>query len=293
MPVRSMTGFGQASVEVEGRVLSAEIRTVNHRFLEISPRLPRGFQNLEGKLRALLQEKLDRGKVNLTVTWEGETQSGVLTWDRTLAGQYFEQLQELRHAFDFAEPVTLSHLTAHPELFRYSEPDIDAEIAWSALARLVDASLADLVAMREREGDALARDLRERLRRIRTSVAAVEARSPERAREAKEKLRARIADLLNGEAAVEEERILTEAAYMAERMDCTEECVRLVSHCDQFDELLDSGEAIGRKLNFLLQEMNREANTIGSKGNDVAVARDVIQLKEEIEILREQVQNIE
>jgi len=161
------------------------------------------------------------------------------------------------------------------------------------LRTVLASALDDLISMRVTEGEALVRDLRARVASIREGVKAVETRSPERAREAKVRLRERVADLLEGEAEVDEDRLLLEAAFQAERMDCTEECVRLGSHLDQFLGLLDTGGAVGRKLNFLLQEMNRETNTIGSKANDAAISRTVIQLKEEIEILREQIQNLE
>ncbi len=292
--IRSMTGFGRAEVERNGRALVAEIRSVNHRFLEVSPRLPRGLQIHEDKLRASLSERLERGKVNLTVSWKGSREEGgVLSVDMELARRYVEILQEMRASFGFRDPVTLGQLMALPDVLRWSEPELDEDEAWSFLKETVDRALDGLVAMREAEGRALADDLLARMSTLRTSLDAVAERVPERAREAKEKLHARVTELLKGEAEVDEDRILIEAAFQADRMDCTEETVRLRSHIDQFDSLIREGGAVGRKLNFLTQEMNREANTIGSKANDSAVARHVIQLKEEIEILREQIQNLE
>jgi len=291
--IRSMTGFGQAETEFQGRILFAEIRTVNHRFLDLSIRLPRGMQSLEGRLRSHLQKRLSRGKVNLTVTWKGEAGAAGLEWNAELADRYVEILQEIRNRFDFREPVTLAHLLAHPDLLQSGETAVDDETIWSALRTALDGAVDDLVAMRTAEGERLSADLMERLANLRRDLAEVEARSPERAREAKEKLRTRVSELLQGETPVDEERVVLEASFQAERMDCTEECVRLASHFDQFQELLEKEGSAGRKLNFLLQEMNREAHTIGSKANDVTVAREVIAIKEEIEILREQVQNIE
>ncbi len=292
--IRSMTGFGRAEVERNGRVLVAEVRSVNHRFLDMSLRLPRGLQLHEDKLRAHLQEMLSRGKINLTVSWKGaREEGGILSVDMDLARRYVDILQEMRSEFGFREPVTLPQITSLPDVFRWSEPDLDAEESWLLLREGVDRAVKDMIAMREGEGEALAREFTSRLERMRAAVASVEARAPERVREAKEKLHQRVSELLKGEAEIDEDRILIEAAMQADRMDCTEECVRLRSHIDQFEVMMREGGAVGRKFNFLTQEMNREANTIGSKANDMSISRDSIQLKEEIEIVREQVQNIE
>ncbi len=298
---RSMTGFGRAELERHGRTLVVEARSVNHRFLELSARLPRSFQPLEDKLRSFLQERLDRGKVNLSVSWKGAgggqagsgEEGGILSVNMDLAERYVEILNEVRGRFGFRDPVTLGQIMGLPDLLTWSEPELDSEAAWNFLKDACAGAVEDLVAMRESEGAALVRDLTARSATLKESLAAVESRAPERVKEAKERLRSRIAELLNGEAGMDQDRLLVEAAFQAERMDCTEEVVRLRSHIDQFEQLVTEGGPIGRKLNFLTQEMNREANTIGSKANDVAIARQVIQLKEEIEIIREQIQNIE
>lgn len=291
--VRSMTGFGRGEASLGSNLLTVEVRTVNHRFLEISNRLPKGMMSLEHKLRGLLQDKLGRGKVNITVTWTPAEGDGAVAWDHQLAESYYRVLQEVRDKFEFREPVTLSHVLAHPNLLSSGEPHLEDAEAWKILQKVTTKAIEDLVSMRDNEGEALVRDLLPRLETIRTSLRAVEKRSPERAKEAREKLQKRVAELLDGEAEVDQDRLLIEASFQAERMDATEECTRLDSHLDQFKEVLEAGGQVGRKLNFLLQEMNREANTIGSKANDVSVAREVIQLKEEIEILREQIQNLE
>lgn len=292
--ISSMTGFGRAESERDGRVLVAEARTVNHRFLELSLRLPRAFQPHESKLRSLLQEKLSRGKLNLTVSWKGAGENGsILSLDMPRAQSYVEILQEVRQRFGFREPVTLGHLMNLPDVLTWTEPEMDADEAWAFLAEVVGRAVDDLGAMRRTEGEALARDLLARVKTLRKELAAVEERAPLRIGEAKERLRARITELLRGEARVDEERLLLEVSFQAERMDCTEECVRLRSHLDQLETMLQAGGPVGRKLNFLTQEMNRETNTIGSKGSDVTIAEKVIVLKEEIEIIREQIQNIE
>lgn len=292
--IRSMTGFGRAELERRGRTLVAEARSVNHRFLEVSPRLPRGLQPYEDKLRSFLGERLNRGKVNLTVTWKGGgEEGGVLSVDMDLAQRYVDILQEVRGRFAFRDAVTLGQLMNLPDVIKWSEPDLEPEEAWTFLKDAVGRAVDDLVAMRESEGEALARDLRARMETIRASLAEVESRAPARVKEAKERLHARLTELLQGEATVDQERLQIEAAFQADRLDCTEEAVRLRSHVDQFETLLEEGGPVGRKLNFLTQEMNREANTIGSKANDVEIARHVIQLKENVEIVREQIQNLE
>ncbi len=292
--IASMTGFGRGEAERDGRVLTVEVRSVNHRFLELSLRLPRGLQPLENKLRSHLQGRMDRGKVNLTVSWKGAGENGgELSVDMELAGQYSRILQEIRESFGFRDPVTLGQLVALPDILKWTEPELSPEESWSLMIQAVDQAIDDLLDMRRVEGEALRDELITRVAAIRTALAAVESRAPERVKQAKERLRTRVGELLEGEAEVDNERLLVEAAFQAERMDCTEECVRLRSHVDQFETLINGDEPVGRKLNFLSQEMNREANTIGSKANDVEIAREVIGLKEEIEIVREQIQNIE
>ena len=289
-----MTGFGRAEVEKNGRSLVAEIRSVNHRFLETSIRLPRGLQPLENKLRSHLQENLTRGKINITVSWLGVGDDGSgLFLDMELARRYVDILQEVRSAFDFREPVTMNQVMTLPEVLKRGEPELEDKEAWAHLEATVSQAVKGLIEMRQTEGKAMAKDLMGRIKTIQTLIEAVEERAPNRVTAAKERLRTRITELLNGEARVDEERLILEAAFQAERMDCTEECVRLRSHLDQMEELLKKGEPAGRKLNFLAQEMNREANTIGSKANDITITREVIQTKEEIEIVREQIQNIE
>ena len=292
--IRSMTGFGRAEAERDGRSLIAEVRSVNHRFLEFSIRLPRGVQSLESKLRARLSEQADRGKFNLTVSWKGATENGgEANLNMDLAQRYYTLLQDMRAQFDFREPITLPQLLQLPDVIAWTEPDLDADAAWDHLTAAVDPAMRDLFSMREAEGAALAKDLLARLKTLQKGLKAVESRAPERAKETRDRLHTRITELLAGEAEVDKDRVLIEAAIQAERMDCTEETVRLASHIDQFGSLLKAGGPVGRKLNFLTQEMNREANTIGSKAYDSAIAHEVIGLKEEIEILREQIQNLE
>ncbi|HET9233684.1 MAG TPA: YicC/YloC family endoribonuclease [Candidatus Eisenbacteria bacterium] len=292
--IRSMTGFGRGEVERGGRVLVAEARSVNHRFLEVSMRLPRGIQGLEPRLRARIEERVGRGKLTVTVAWKGQREDGgVLTVDLDLAERYVNALREFRNRFGFREPVTLQQVSTLPDLFKWVEPEVDAEDSWVQLVDVTDRALQELIRMRELEGETLAKDFRLRLDRVREALSLIEKRAPQRVTEAKDRLRSRVAELLHDTAVVDEERLTMEAAFVAERMDCTEECVRLRSHLDQTESFINFGGPVGRKLNFIAQEMHREANTIGAKAQDAIIATQVIVLKEEIEILREQVQNVE
>jgi uncharacterized protein (TIGR00255 family) len=291
--VRSMTGFGRADLERDGIQLSAEIRSVNHRYSEISVRLPRALQDHEARVRKLLGESVARGKVSLTVTAGGVIgETGTLALDVEATDRLVGILRDLKARYRLTDEIDLRLLSRFPDLIRAREAAVDPERLWGLLAEVVRAAVLDFLRTREAEGESLRRDLAARIDRVETGLRDVEVRSPSRVEETKEKLRSRIATLL-GEGEVPAERIALEAALLADRLDTTEECVRLRSHIEQFRELLAGDSAAGRKLNFLLQEMNREVNTIGAKANDVATARTVIGLKEEIEILREQVQNIE
>jgi uncharacterized protein (TIGR00255 family) len=292
--IRSMTGFGRAEIERNGRSLAAEVRSVNHKFCEVSVRLPRSLSALENQVRMRVQEVLSRGKVNLTVNWkDGREHEGELVLDEGVAESYLQALERLRGRFGFKDSLDLKTLVALPDIFQWKEVTLGEEEGWSLVRELIDRTLDDLLTMREQEGQALLIDLEGHVARILEALSFIESRAPLRVIEAREKLRARIVQLLQGEAEVPADRIVLEASFLADRLDCTEEVVRLKSHCMQFLDLSRGKEPAGRKLNFLIQEMNREINTIGSKANDLDIARQVILLKEEVEVVREQVQNIE
>jgi uncharacterized protein (TIGR00255 family) len=291
--IRSMTGFGSADLEHEGQRLTAEIRSVNHRFCEVSVRAPKMVQLFEDRIRQLIQEKFSRGKFNLTITWTGAGDSGdVLKLNELAADRYWALLTQLKQRYGLTESPDLRTLAALPDLFEWEHAAMSDEQTWTLVKRVVDACCDNMNAMKAREGDALARDLVARLQIIREQLDLVSVRAPYRPLEAKERLEGRIKQLL-GDVEMDPIRVAQEIALMVDRLDCTEECVRLAAHLDQFRHLAEGTELAGRKLNFLLQEMNREANTIGSKSNDVETTRAVIIMKEEIERLREQVQNVE
>jgi uncharacterized protein (TIGR00255 family) len=291
--IRSMTGYGSADLERDGQRLTAEIRSVNHRFCEVSVRAPKVVGLFEDQIRQLVSERFSRGKFNLTITWSGAGESGeVLKLNEPVADRYVALLEQLRERYHIDHGLDLKTLAALPDVFEWEHTSMSDEETWSMVKKLVLAACDNMNTMKTREGAALAKDLGERLQLIRQHLDIVVERAPLRPQEAKERLMTRVKALL-ADVEMDPTRIAQEVAMMVDRLDCTEECVRLSAHLDQFRSLCDGQELAGRKLNFLLQEMNREANTIGSKSNDVDVTRAVIVIKEEIERLREQVQNVE
>lgn len=295
--VRSMTGYGRGEVVADGLRLEAEVRSVNHRFCEVSARLPRAFTPYEPEARKIIQDRVSRGKVTLVATWgadgeEGSEPAGVLTLDERAADRYMEMLRALKQKYGLAGDVDLKTFASLPNLFTWEEPGRSSEFYVDLLRRAVSDAVEELLRTKQTEGAALERDLVARVESVRESVATVRRRAPERVRETHEKTKERVRALI-GESDLPEERLLQEIALLSDRLDCTEECVRLEAHCDHFLKYLAEEATPGRKLNFLLQEMNREINTIGSKSNDVAIVERVVSVKEELERIREQVQNIE
>ena len=291
----SMTGYGRAEARTDSRVLAVEIRSVNHRFAEISVRLPKSLAVLESRVRERLQRDLSRGKITCGVVLDGESEElGNLRIDEALASRYAALFRELKQKLGLAGELDLATLVGLPDVLTWERNELDEESSWSLLEPPLEKALEDLLTMKRREGEILARDLEARLLGIEEAVLRIETRVPLVTGAVRERLRERLAELL-GEEEGEYARLRLEAEIVlfADRSDCTEECVRLRAHCQQFTELIRSGKPVGRKLNFLVQEMNREANTIGSKNLDVEIARDVIGVKEEGERLREQVANIE
>jgi uncharacterized protein (TIGR00255 family) len=292
-----MTGYGRGEVMMNGLRLTAEVRSVNHRFCELSVRLPRTLSAFEAEARKLLTERLTRGKVSLAVTWggEGERQAeptATLNLDANTADRYMELIGQLKSKYGLSGDIDLKSFAGLPNIFVWEEPPSNAELYLSLLREVVTKAADDIIRMKELEGEALRADLEARVDSIRKHVAQIRERAPERLRDARTRLRERV-NLLLEEGELPEERIAQEVAILSDRLDCTEECVRLEAHCGHFRKLLDEESTPGRKLNFLLQEMNREINTIGSKSSDVPIVEQVVEVKEELERIREQVQNIE
>jgi uncharacterized protein (TIGR00255 family) len=291
--IRSMTGYGSAEIERDGQRLTAEIRSVNHRFCEVSIRAPKLVNLFEDQIRQLVCDRFSRGKFNLAITWSGVGESGeVLRVNEIVADRYVKLLEQLRGRYGIDSGLDLRTLAALPDVFVWEHTALSDEETWGLLRTLLEKACDNLNQMKAREGEALAHDLESRLRIVREQLDHVAERAPLRPQEARERLLTRLKPLL-ADVEMDPVRIAQEVALMSDRLDCTEECVRLSAHVDQFRSLVEGGELAGRKLNFLLQEMNREANTIGSKANDVKIAHAVVVIKEELERLREQVQNVE
>jgi len=288
-----MTGYGSADIERDGQRLSAEIRSVNHRYCEVSLRAPKIVGLFEDQIRQLVQERYSRGKFNLTITWSGAGESGeVLKLNETVADRYVALFRQLEGRYGVNSTLDVRTLATLPDVFTWEHSALSDEETWGLVKSVVGKACDNMSAMKEREGSALTRDFEHRLGLVRMQLDLVVERAPSRPLEAKERLLGRLKSLLD-DVEMDPARVAQEIALMADRLDCTEECVRLSAHLDQFRHLIEGPELAGRKLNFLLQEMNREANTIGSKSNDVEITRAVIVIKEEIERLREQVQNVE
>ena len=291
--IRSMTGYGRGQQLLHGRSITVEIRSVNHRYFEFSCRTPRGCAFLEDRLKRTLQQAISRGKVEVSLTLQTvESRGGAVAVDHALAGQYLTALRALAAEYDLTDDLTLSTVARLPDLFTVCRGEEDEEELAADVLSVLQEALDRFVAMREAEGERLRADVLSRLFTLEEHLAFVEERSPQTVAEYRARLTAKLNELLGG-AVADEARILTEAAIVADRLAVDEETVRLHSHIAQLRGILDCAEPVGRKLDFLVQEMNRETNTIGSKCSDTAIAGHVVEMKSEIEKIREQIQNIE
>ena len=291
--IRSMTGYGRGQQLLHGRSITVEIRSVNHRYFEFSCRTPRGCAFLEDRLKRTLQQAISRGKVEVSLTLQTvESRSGAVAVDHALAGQYLTALRALGAEYGLTDDLTLSTVARLPDLFTVCRGEEDEEELAADVLSVLQEALDRFVAMQEAEGERLRADVLSRLLALEEHLAFVEERSPQTVAEYRARLTAKLNELLGG-AVADEARILTEAAIVADRLAVDEETVRLHSHIAQLRGILDCAEPVGRKLDFLVQEMNRETNTIGSKCSDTAIAGHVVEMKSEIEKIREQIQNIE
>lgn len=291
--VRSMTGFGKATCELDGALVSVELSSVNHRYLDQSLRIPYEWAVLEPVIRETVKKALSRGKINITVSRKRGTASPqTLRFDSDLARQYVDASKDLGSMLGSGEALTLTTLAQLEGVFFHAEKDEDLEEVEEVLTKALDQALGNLDTMRLREGEGLHQDVLERVGLIRASVAMVEERLPELIRMYAERLKERIEEL-GADLSLTEDRVGLEVALMAEKGDVTEEVVRLKNHLDHAAELLESDEPVGRKLNFLSQEIQREINTLGAKVRDSDVSREVLEMKSELEKIREQIQNVE
>jgi uncharacterized protein (TIGR00255 family) len=289
----SMTGYGKAEGASANAGIAVEIRSVNHRYAEVTVKVPRGLLPLESEIRKTVTEMIRRGKVEVYVQLDERTVEGeAVSVNVPLARGYHTALNRLREELSIEAPVPISLIAGQRDVLATGETKLDEEELRPLLLETVRKALESHDSMRRREGAALLEDLLERRVTVAALLEKVRMRAPAVVAEQLARLRERIAQMLEG-AAVDESRLLQEMVIMADRSDVTEETVRLSSHLQQFDETVASAEAVGRKLDFLLQEMNREINTIGSKANDAEIAATVVALKVELEKIREQVQNVE
>src|SRR5208337_4188869 len=292
--IRSMTAYGRGEAEGPSQKWVVEFRSLNHRFLELSLNLPKRLWGLEDRLRKLIKGRIPRGRVEMQLTWESSGEKALtLKVDQALARQTAAMLEEVRAAGGLWEPPHLEDLLHFSDLFLIKETqELDLEETWATVARAVSGALEDLDQMRLTEGQALAADLAKSLGAIGTELERIRGQAPLLPQLWREKLLARLAEL-QGETGVDEARLAQEVILLAERRDLSEELARLESHLAQFEETLAARGPVGRKQEFLVQEMLREANTIGSKAGDLLVTQAVLEIKGYLERLREQVQNIE
>ena len=291
--IRSMTGYGRDQQLLHGRSITVEIRSVNHRYFEFSCRAPRGCAFLEDRLKRALQSAISRGKVEVSLTLQTiESRHTSVAVDHALAGQYLTALRALGEEYSLPDDLTLSSVARLPDVFTLCRDEEDEEELAADVLLVLQNALDRFVAMREAEGERLRADVLSRVVTMEEHLSFVEERSPQTVMEYRARLTAKLTELLNG-AVPDEARILTEAAIVADRLAVDEETVRLRSHFAQLRRIMESTEPVGRKLDFLVQEMNRETNTIGSKCSDTAIAGHVVEMKSEIEKIREQIQNIE
>ena len=291
--IRSMTGYGGAKGEVKNIVVSAELKSVNNRHLDASVRLPKSCLFAEESVRAAVKEHISRGKVDVFVSVDTSRADEVeIAVNEPLAAAYVKAAHQIFDKYGVTDDMTASTLLRMPEVITTERSDTDRNDVLEAIGTVLGEALAQFDEMRAREGAKLDADIRGKLSAIEEMVGRVEARSPETVTEYREKLLARMNEVL-GEAGIDEARILQEAAVYADRIAVDEETVRLRSHIAQFRLMLDGGSPAGRQLDFLVQEMNREINTTGSKCADSAIANTVIAMKAELEKIREQIQNIE
>lgn len=288
-----MTGYGRGEAVLHDRTITVEVRAVNNRYLDCAVKIPRLYVFAEEAIKAQVQSQVGRGKVDVFVTIDATAADKVaVTLNRPVADGYYAALTQMRETYDLAEPVSLSLLSRFPDVFLVEKEQGDADVIAGDILQVLSQALTDFNAMRAREGAKLADDVRAKAGTIASLVTQVEQRSPETVAAYREKLRQRMEEVLEN-TQIDESRILTEAALFADKVAVDEETVRLRSHLAQLEEMLQAEGPIGRKLDFLIQEFNREANTIGSKAQDVQLARVVVDIKAEIEKIREQIQNIE
>lgn len=292
--VKSMTGFGRGESASVDYKITVEAKSINNRYLEVVPRMPRQILALEDPIKKYVNRYVQRGRVDVFITLEEtEERQKTLKTDKELALAYVKSMSEVAELCGIDDKITMEHLVRMPGIFSMEKGEDDLEVIWSLLQEALSAAMENLAAMRQTEGDKLAADLLQRRLVVIDFVKEIDERAPLVVQEYQEKLRCRIEEMLEDKALLDEAKFANEVAYFADRASITEELIRLDSHLTQLRDLLSANDVVGRKLDFLMQELNREINTIGSKANDLQISRRVIDVKSELEKIREQVQNIE
>lgn len=293
--VKSMTGFGRCETEINGKAITVEIKSVNHRYFEFSCRITRGYSFLEDKLKAFVNARVARGKIDMFVSvGAADDVPCEVAVSHSLVSGYLAAMKEISDTYGVPNDASVVALSRFPDVFTVNKAPVDEEQLTSDVLTAADAALNSFVAMRETEGARMKADILSRAETILSIVSEIEERSPQTVREYENRLLERIRQTLeNLSVEVDEQRILTEVAVFADKVAVAEETVRLRSHFEQLRAFLSLDQPVGRKIDFIIQEMNREANTIGSKVQDAVLAHKVVDIKSEIEKIREQVQNIE
>lgn len=291
--IHSMTGFGRFEGQINGRSITLEIKSVNHRYFEFSCRLTRGYSFLEEKLKSYISSKVSRGKVDMFVSiTEPEDTPAEVQINHNLASGYINALKELGDTYNILNTVNTVDVARYPDVLTVNKASEDEDVVWNDVKEAVDSALEDFLAMRKSEGERLKADVLGRAETIMDIVSEIEKRSPETVKEYQSRLKDKIEEILQNKD-YDEQRVITEVAIYADKVAVDEETVRLRSHFEQLNTYLNEDKPVGRSIDFLIQEMNREANTIGSKVKDAELAQQVVKIKNEIEKIREQIQNIE
>mgnify|MGYP005787291061 FL=1 len=291
--IKSMTGFGRCEIQKEARKFTVELKSVNHRYLDVNIRMPKKLNFFETSIRTLLKSYANRGKVDIFITYEDLSQTQVsVKYNSAIAAEYLKYLKQMEEEFGLENDIRVSTLSRYPEVFTMEEQSEDEEELWNGLKEALEGAFAQFVETRTAEGANLKKDILAKLDVLTEQISFIEERSPQIVAEYRAKLEDKMKELL-ADTQIEESRIAAEVILFADKICTDEEVVRLKSHIQHMRNTLDEKEGIGRKLDFIAQEMNREANTILSKANDLEVSDRAIGLKTEIEKIREQIQNIE
>ena len=291
--IKSMTGFGRCEVSENDRKFTVEMKSVNHRYLDVNIKMPKKLNFFESAIRALLKDYIQRGKVDMFITYEDMTENNVsIKYNKEIAAEYLKYLKDMAEEFALDNDIRVSTLSRYPEVLTMEEQNIDEEGIWKTLEKAIRGAAEGFVETRIKEGENLRNDLISKLDGMLSHVDFIQERSPQIIAEYKQKLEDKVKDLL-ADVKVDENRLLMEVTIFADKVCVDEEIVRLKSHIETTKATLQAGGSVGRKLDFIAQEMNREANTILSKANDLEISNRAIELKTEIEKVREQIQNIE